>query len=77
MRARQYREADDMNALLEGGLDDLLGRQADAVVDDFEAAIGGAHGDLLGAVGMAVEAGLADEELGLSCRACGASAVDR
>ena len=38
------------------------GRQADALVDDFHADIAGADGDLLGAVGVAVEAGLADQE---------------
>jgi hypothetical protein len=38
-------------------------READALVDDVHAAIAGAHGDLLGAVGMAVEAGLADQHL--------------
>ena len=43
-------------------LHQLLGRHADAVVDHLEAGIGGAHRDLLGAVGMAVEAGLADQE---------------
>ena len=63
MAAREDREADDMHALLEGGVDDALGRQPDALVDHLHAAIAGAHGDLLGAVGMAVEAGLADQHL--------------
>ena len=44
-------------------LDDFVRRQADAVVDDVHAGVGGAHRDLLGAVGMAVEARLADQEL--------------
>jgi hypothetical protein len=52
-----------MHAFFERGVDDLLRRQADALVDDLHARVAGAHGDLLGAVGMAVEAGLADEQL--------------
>ncbi len=52
-----------MNALLERGIDDALRREPDALVDDFHAAIAGAHGDLLGTVGMTVEAGLADQHL--------------
>jgi hypothetical protein len=51
-----------MHAFLQRGVDDLGRRQADALVDDLHAGIAGAHGDLLGAVGMAVEARLADEE---------------
>ena len=39
-----------------------LRRQANALVGDVHATIAGAGRDLLGAVGMAVEAGLADEE---------------
>ena len=42
--------------------DDLLRRQPDALVDDLEAGVAGAHGDLLGTVGVPVETGLADEE---------------
>ena len=42
--------------------DDLGRRQADAVVDHLHAGVAGAQRDLLGAVGMAVEAGLADDE---------------
>ena len=61
--ARQDREADHVHALLERGVDDCAGRQADALVDHLHAAVAGAHGDLLGAVGMAVEAGLADQDL--------------
>ena len=45
------------------GAHDLRRRQADAFVDDLHAAVAGAHGDLLGAVGVAVEARLADQEL--------------
>ena len=50
-----------MDALL-GPLDDLGRGQADAVIDDVHAGVGGPHRDLLGAVGMAVEARLADQE---------------
>ncbi len=39
-----------------------FGRQADAVIDHVHAGIARAHRDLLGAVGMAVEAGFADQE---------------
>ena len=46
-----------------GGLDDLGRGEPNAVVDDVHAGVGGARGDLLGAVRMAVEAGLADQEL--------------
>ena len=62
MRAGQDREPDDVDVLGHGGGDDLLGRQADALVDDLEAGVAGADGDLLGAVGVPVEARLADEE---------------
>ena len=37
-------------------------RQADAVIDHLHAGVAGARRDLLGAVGMAVEAGFADQE---------------
>ena len=52
-----------MHAFLQRRIDDLGGREADAFVDHFHAGIARAHRDLLGAVGMAVEAGLADQEL--------------
>ena len=61
MRSRQDGEADECTAFL-GGADDLGGRQADAVVDDIHAGIARADRDLLGAVRMAVEARLADQE---------------
>ena len=51
------------DALVDRGAHDLRRRQADALVDDFHADVAGAHGDLLGAVGVAVEARLADQEL--------------
>ena len=47
------------------------GRQADAVVDHLEAAVARRDRDLLGAVGMAVEAGLADQHLGPPAEAPG------
>ena len=51
-----------MRLLLAHGVDDLLRRQPDALVDHLHAGVARAHRDLLGAVGMAVEAGLADQE---------------
>ena len=36
-----------MHAFLQRGVDDLRGRQSDALIDYFHAAITGAHGDLL------------------------------
>src|SRR5262245_50427414 len=44
------------------GLDDFRRRQADAFVDHSHAGVARTHRDLLGAVGMAVEAGLAEHE---------------
>ncbi len=52
-----------MDVLLHGGGDDLRGGEPDALVDHFETGVPGPHGDLLGTVGMPVQAGLADEEL--------------
>ena len=52
-----------MHALLQRRGGDLRGGQADAFVDDVHARVAGAHRDLLGAVGVAVQAGLADEDL--------------
>ena len=51
-----------MGLLLARGIDDLLRRQPDALIDHLHAGIARPHRDLLGAVGMAVEAGLADQE---------------
>ena len=62
MRSRQDRQADAIDTVL-GALDDLLRGEPNAVVDHVHAGVGGAHRDLFGAVGMAVEAGFADEEL--------------
>ena len=63
MRAREDRKTDDVDALLDGGVDDLGRGQADALVDHFKAGVAGAHRDLLGTVGVAVEARLADQHL--------------
>ena len=46
-----------------GAFDDFLGGQPDAFVIDIHAAVAGTERDLFGAVGMAVEPGLADHEL--------------
>ncbi len=51
-----------MHVLGHRGRDDLLGREPDALVDDLEAGVAGAYGDLLGAVRVAVEPGLADQQ---------------
>ena len=53
------------------------GREPDAVVDDVHAGVGGARRDLLGAVGMAVEARLADEKLEPARRASATRARPR
>ena len=50
-----------MGAALLGAADDLLGRRADAVIDHLHAAGAGAGGDLLGAVGVTVQARLAHQ----------------
>ena len=62
VRAGQDREPDAVHVLGHGGGDDLLGRQPDALVDHLEAGVAGPDRDLLGAVGVAVEAGLADQQ---------------
>ena len=51
-----------MDVLGDRGGDDLLRREPDALVDDLEAGVAGAYGDLLGAVGVPVETGLADQQ---------------
>ena len=40
----------------------LLGREPDALVDHLETGVAGADGDLLGAIGVPVQARLADEQ---------------
>src|SRR6185437_12898339 len=60
--AREDGQADDVRLLLLRRVDDLLRRQANALVDHLHAGVARADGDLLGAVTMAVETGLADQE---------------
>src|SRR5690606_10104683 len=64
VRARENREAHEVNAFVGSGARELGRRRADAVVDDLEARIACAKRDLLGAVRVTVETGLADEHLG-------------
>src|SRR5271166_4378937 len=61
MGRRQDRQADAVDARF-GSLDNLRRSEPDAVVDDIHARVRRARRDLLGAVRMAVEAGLADEK---------------
>ena len=63
VRAGEDREADDVHALLQRGVGDAGGGEADALVDHLDAGIAGGHRYLLGAVAVAVEAGLADQHL--------------
>ncbi len=62
VRAGEDRKADDVDVLVARRGRDLLGREADALVDHLHADITGTNRDLLGAVGMPVEPGLADED---------------
>ena len=62
VRAGQDREPDAVHVLGHRRGDDLLGGQPDALVDHLEAGVAGADGDLLGAVGVPVEARLADQQ---------------
>src|SRR5262249_50034020 len=71
VRAREDRQADDVDALIDGCTYDLAGRQANAFIDDLHAGIASADGDLLGAIGMTIEAGLTDEELDTPAEAVG------
>ena len=75
--AREDRQADHVDVLVAGDGRDLLGRQADALVDDLHAGVAGGHGDLLGAVGVAVEAGLGHQEPGRPARHAPAPARPR
>jgi len=61
VRAGEDREADDVHALLERGVGDAGGGEADTLVDHLDAGIARGDGDLLGPVAVAVEAGLADD----------------
>ena len=62
VRAGQDRQPDAVHALLDRGRRDLGRREPDALVDHLEAGVAGAHGDLLGTVGVPVQAGLADQQ---------------
>ena len=60
----QDRQADHMDALVAGRAPrSLRGREADALVDDLHADVACLDRDLFGAVAVAVEPGLADEDL--------------
>src|SRR5262245_13409820 len=63
MRARQDGEPDDVHVFFDGCCSDGVGGEANAVIDDVHTGIAGARRDLFGAVGMAVEPGLADQKL--------------
>src|SRR6185312_5320583 len=62
MAAGEDGEADDMDALLERGVDDLRRREANALINHLESRVARLEGHLLGAARMAVETRLADEE---------------
>src|SRR5215475_2587345 len=51
-----------MNVLGDRGGCDLARGQPNPVVDDFEAGVAGPDGNLLGAIGVSIEAWLTDEE---------------
>ena len=81
--ARQDRQADHVDVLVASRRGDLLGRQPDAGVHDLHAGVACRHGDLLGAIRVAVEPRLRHEEArraarhrphtiarGLACRRC-------
>ena len=61
--ARQDRQADDVDVLLERGRGDHLGRLSQARVDDLEPLVTQAPGEDLGTAIMAVEPGLRDQHL--------------
>src|SRR5918994_7744576 len=63
MRAGKDRKPNYVDVLLEGGVDDLLGREADALIDDLHPDVAGPDRDLLGPVRMPVEPRFADENL--------------
>ena len=75
VRAREDREADDVDAFLECGVGDAGGGEADALVDHLDAGVAGGDRDLLGPVAVAVEAGLADQHLQAAAEA-GVGGVD-
>src|SRR5262245_50330859 len=51
-----------MNVLRDRGGRDLVRGQPNPVVDDFEAGVAGPDGNLLGTIGVSIEARLTDEE---------------
>ena len=59
--AGEDREPDEVDVLGHRGGDDLVGGQPDPLVDDLEAGVAGADGDLLGAVAVSVETRLGDQ----------------
>src|SRR5215207_6016016 len=63
VRAGEDREADHVDILLDRRGDDLLRGQPDPGIDDLHADFPRPQGDLLGAVGVAVEPRLADQDL--------------
>jgi hypothetical protein len=69
--ARQDGEPDDVDVLVPGGRHDLGRGQPDALVDDLEPGVAGGHGDLLGPVGVPVEARLGHQQAGRAARALG------
>ena len=62
------RQADHVGVLVACRGGDLLGGQADPGVDDFHPGVASGDGDLFGAVGVPVEAGLGDEQVGAGRR---------
>ena len=61
MRAGEDAEADNVDVLLQRGVDDHLGGLAQAGVDDFHAGIAQGAGDDFGAAIVAVEARLGNK----------------
>ena len=53
--AGENRQAENVDIVFSHRLHQLFRRHADAVIDHLQAHVGGAHGDLFGAVGMAIE----------------------
>src|SRR5207248_6181254 len=60
--AGQDRQSDDVDVLVARGSRDLGRAEPDALVDDLYAGVARRDRDLLGAVGVAVEAGFADQQ---------------
>src|SRR5260370_24916401 len=69
--AGENRQSHDGRDLLERGIDDLGRGEPDALVDHLHAGVAGAHRDLLGAVGMAVEPGFADQKFDAAAELAG------